>query len=230
MWTSCKCGYRTYIKSMVQQLYQWLPPFKWSQFWTSPTWSKLGVSPNGGGPLNVPHRWPPFFLAPCVWEPIWYPIYPSLCRKGWMKMGWMSEFRSDWWAVKKKNKLRQMWISPVWKWRWLDLRNTKIVLWEIQRCSKRSVEINCLQMQRQLGLTNAKRANQQIQTSAVRKYICMILTNPWGPAILMANAYMLERSFIQIITHIAKMIRWCIGSAIPINDFIGHQYQKYDTG
>ena len=62
-------------------------------------------------------------------------------------MGWMSEFRSDWWAVKKKNKLRQMWISPVWKWRWLELRNTKIVLGEIQRCSKRSVEISCLQMQ-----------------------------------------------------------------------------------
>ena len=42
---------------------------------------------------------------------------------------------------------------------------------------------------RQLGLTNAKRANQQIQISAVRKYICMILTNPWGArAILIANA------------------------------------------
>ena len=43
------------------------------------------------------------------------------------------------------------------------------------------------------------------------------------------DAYMLERSFIQIITHIAKMW-WCIGSAIPINDFFDHQYQKYDAG
>ena len=41
---------------------------------------------------------------------------------------------------------------------------------------------------------------------------------------------MSERSFTQIITHIAKMIRWCIGSAIPINHFIDHQYQKYNAG
>ena len=23
---------------------------------------------------------------------------------------------------------------------------------------------------------------------------------------------------------------WCIGSAIPINDFLDHHYQKYDAG
>ena len=66
-----------------------------------------------------------------------------------------------------------MWINHLtanaddWIWKIHDF------LGEIQRRSKGSVDITCL-----LGLTNAKRANQQIQTSAVRKYICMILTNP----------------------------------------------------
>ena len=64
---------------------------------------------------------------------------------GWVKMVWTGEI---WLMSSEENsRLWQMWISPEWKCRWLDLENTKLFLGEIQRCSKRRVDITCLQMQ-----------------------------------------------------------------------------------
>ena len=188
-----------------------------------------GLVQMGVDPWTFPTDDHPFFLPPVSGNQSGtLSIHHSVGRAEWKWVGWVnSDLIDEQWRRKTNSVKCGYHLSE----------NEDDWTWEIQKlfCEKsnaapkealKSVVCKC----RQLGLTNAKRANQQIQTSAVRKYICMILTNPWGPAILMANAYMLERSFIQIITHIAKMIRWCIGSAIPINDFIGHQYQKYDTG
>ena len=126
-------------------------------------------------------------------------------------------------SSEENNKLRL-------KMKIIGLEKYKLVLGEIQRCSKRSVEISCLQM-RTAGFDKCKAgkpANPDICSAQIHMHDfdkSMRARHTDGKCI-----YMLERSFIQIITHIAKMIRWCIGSAIPINDFIGHQYQKYDTG
>ena len=56
--------------------------------------------------------------------------------------------------------------------------------------------------------------------------LCMILTNPRARY----TDVLFMRWQIQIITHIVKMIRWCIGSAIPINDFVDCWHQKYEAG
>ena len=72
---------------------------------------------------------------------------------------------------------------PVYKCRLLQLENTQIVLGEIQRCSKRSVDITCLQMQT-AGFdkcTTAKPANPYIDSAQIH-------ANPGGPLLLHAHA------------------------------------------
>ena len=105
--------------------------------------------------------------------------HTSLCRNGWVKMGWTSEF----WLMssEENNKLWQMWIYE------FELENTQIVLGEIQRCSKQSVDIARLQMQT-AGFDKCKMAeptNPDICSEQIN--ICMILTNPRGPTILMSS-------------------------------------------
>ena len=94
----------------------------------------------------------------------------------------------------------------------LDLRNTKIVLGEIQRCSKRSVDITCLQMQT-AGFDKCKTrkpANPDICSAQIHIYIydfdksmkarhTDVIFETW-------HMHVLERSVIQIMTHIEKMI------------------------
>ena len=103
--------------------------------------------------------------------------HTSLCRNGWVKMGWTSEF----WLMssEENNKLWQMWIYE------FELENTQIVLGEIQRCSKQSVDIARLQMQT-AGFdkcTTTQQTNLYIDSAQIQ-------TNPWGPLLLHAYAGM----------------------------------------
>ena len=63
-----------------------------------------------------------------------------------------------------------------------ELENKQIVLGEIQRCSKRSVDITCLQMQTAEfdKCTTAKPSNPYIGSAQIH-------ANPWGP--LLSHAY-----------------------------------------
>ena len=69
----------------------------------------------------------------------------------------------------------------------MELENTQIVLGEIQRCSKQSVDIACLQMQ----TAGFDKCTKACHTD--------VIFETW-------HMHMLERSVIQIITHIEKMI------------------------
>ena len=105
--------------------------------------------------------------------------HSSHCKKGWVKMGWTNEFRLM--SSEENNRLWQMWINHLtanaddWIWKIHDF------LGEIQRRSKGSVDITCL-----LGLTNAKRPNQQIHI-----YIgcAQIQTSPWGPILISSSRH-----------------------------------------
>ena len=110
-------------------------------------------------------------------------IHHSVGRAGWK---WVGRMNSNWWAVKKTTmvpSLTHVDISHVCKCRWLELENKQIVLGEIQRCSKRSVDITCLQM-RTAGFdkcTTAKPANPYIVSAQIH-------ANHWGPLLLRAYA------------------------------------------
>ena len=99
---------------------------------------------------------------------------------------------------------------PVYKCRLLQLENTQIVLGEIQRCSKQSVDIARLQMQtagfdkcKMAEPTNPDICSEQIHMydfdKSTRARYTDVIFETW-------HMHMLERSVIQIITHIEKMI------------------------
>ena len=93
---------------------------------------------------------------------------------------WVGRVNSDWWAVKKTtNSDKCEYTSSSWK--------IHKLFWEKSSDAPNKALILLVCKCRLLGLTNAKWPNQQIQISAVSKYICMILTNPRGPTILMSS-------------------------------------------
>ena len=151
---------------MVQKLHQWLPPFGWSQFWTSPTWSKLGVSPNGGETRTLPacDRWPPFFLPPVSGnQSSTLPIHHSVGRAEWKWVGWVnSDLIDEQW--RKQQTPSNVDITCL-KMQMIDLKNTKIVLGEIQRCSKRA-NADSWVWQMQSGQTSKSRYLQCANTYA----------------------------------------------------------------
>ena len=117
-------------------------------------------------------------------------------------MGWTSEF----WLMssEENNKLWQMWIYQ------LELENTQIVLGEIQRCSKQSVDIARLQMQT-AGFDKCKMAeptNPDICSEQIHMYDFDKSTRAHYTDVIFETWHMhkLERSVIQIITHIEVMI------------------------
>ena len=116
-----------------------------------------------------------------------------------------------------------------------------IVLGGIQRCSKRSVDITCLQMQA-AGFDKCKAGkpanpdicSAQIQMhdfdKSMRARHADVIFVTWQMHIcqnvpLSRSSLTLQRCGGPLVVY-----WWCIGSAIPINDFIDHKYQNYDAG
>ena len=139
-------------------------------------------------------------------------IYPSLCRKGWVKISWTSEFR--WWAVKKTTNVEitclKMQMIGLEKYRNSFGRNPALL--QKKHWYHLSANADGWVWQMQSGQTSKSRYLQCANTNA---WFWQIHEGPpcWCHLCDMANAYMLERSFIQIITHIAKMW-WCIGGVL----------------
>ena len=137
----------------------------------------------------------PAMLNPFIHHHLWpnssLHNHPSLSGKGWVKMGRTNEF---WLMSSEENNklLTNVDKSPVCKCRWLELENTHIVLGEIQRCSKRSVDIACLQMQT-AGFEKC------ITTQPTNLYIgsAQIQTKLWGALLLHAHV---GSSIVEITT------------------------------
>ena len=119
--------------------------------------------------------------------------HPSLCRKGWVKMGWTNEFQlmsseeNNHGTISDKCGYITSANADDWSWKINKL------FWEKSSDVPNEALISLVCKCGLLGLTNAQQPNQQIHISSVRKYM-QILEG------LYCYMHMLERSVIKITT------------------------------